>query len=193
LRTLNKLVLVLLVFIPFGAAAWLVRLDGSGSRLDPAQRKVAPMVRLSLNSPTNVVRFSDPAKLRVTVTNQSSNEVFVTTNMDPFVSGTGLLRNYYFTMTGPCKPRVPNRATLNFGFGSFGERDLLNVRAIALLNKNQSYSGELPLETWDTLASQPGKCWIQAHYRGEVPPGEFSSPFVSESLHSNFVEVTITP
>jgi hypothetical protein len=96
-------------------------------------------------------------------------------------------------MTGPCKPRVPNRATLNFGFGSFGERDLLNVRAIALLNKNQSFSGELPLETWDTLASEPGRCWIQAHYRGETPPGEFSRPFVSQSLHSNFVEVTVTP
>jgi hypothetical protein len=113
--------------------------------------------------------------------------------MDPFVSGTGLLRNYYFTMTGRCKPRVPNRATLNFGFGSFGERDLLNVRAIALLGRNQSYSGELPLENWDTLASQPGRCWIQAHYRGEVPPGEFSRPFVSQSLHSNFVEVMVTP
>jgi hypothetical protein len=140
-----------------------------------------------------VVRLSDPAKLRVTVTNQASNEVFVTTNMDPFVSGSGLLRNYYFTMTGPCKPRVPSRATLNFGFGSFGERDLLNVRAIALLTKNQSYSGELPLETWETLASQSGKCWIQAHYRGEAPPGEFSHPFVTQSLHSNFLEVTITP
>ena len=118
---------------------------------------------------------------------------FLSPRMDPFVSGSGLLRNYYFTMTGPCKPRVPNRATLNFGFGSFGERDLLNVRAIALLNKNQSFSGDLPLETWDTLASQPGRCWIQAHYRGETPPGEFSRPFVSQSLHSNFVEVTVTP
>jgi len=137
--------------------------------------------------------MGEPAKLKVTITNEAADPVYVTTNMDPFVSGTGLLRNYYFTMTGPCKPRVPNRATLNFGFGSFGERDLLNVRAIALLGKNQSYSGDLPLETWETLASQPDRCWIQAHYRGEAPPGEFSHPFVSQSLHSNFVEVTITP
>ena len=181
------------MFIPFGSAAWLFSLDASSSRLDPAPRKTAPGVRLTLSSPTNVVRLSEPAKLKVTVTNESPSAVYVTTNLDPFVSGTGLLRNYYFTMTGPCKPRVPNRATLNFGFGSFGERDLLNVRAITLLSKNQSYSGELPIETWDTLAGQPGKCWLQVHYRGEAPPGEFSRPFVSQGLHSNFVEVTVTP
>jgi len=189
----RTLVLALLALIPVGSAAWLFSLDGTSSRLDPAPRKIASAVRLSLSSPASVVRMGEPAKLKVTITNEAADPVYVTTNMDPFVSGTGLLRNYYFTMTGPCKPRVPNRATLNFGFGSFGERDLLNVRAIALLGKNQSYSGDLPLETWETLASQPDRCWIQAHYRGEAPPGEFSHPFVSQSLHSNFVEVMITP
>jgi hypothetical protein len=188
-----KAFLLLLLIITLGLSVWLVTIEPTAGafRLRALPKKTSPPARLALSVPSQIIRPNEPARMTVTLTNVWRDAFYVTTNMDTFVSGTGLLRNYYFTITGACKPRQITRATLNFGFGTFGERELLNAGAIVLLKPGQSHRGDLPLETWGSLVSAAGRCWIQAHYRGEIPSGEFSRPFISQSLHSNYVEIDV--
>jgi hypothetical protein len=134
--------------------------------------------------------IADKPNIYVYLKNASTVPFYITTNLDPFVGGQGMFRNYYLTLSGPRNAMESTRLFLG-ALVSLNEQQLLQTGIIALLEPGETYSGMLPVDAWSDLVREPGQYRISAGYRGTGTGAPLRYPLLDKHIESKAVTVEI--
>lgn len=135
--------------------------------------------------------LADKPDIHVYLKNGSSAPVYVTTNLDPFVSGQGMFRNYFLTLSGAENSSQSTRMFLDAFQLSLNEEQLVQTGIVRLLGPGDTYSGRLPIDTWADLVPEPGLYRISAGYRGTGVSVPLKYPMLEKPLESGAETVVI--
>jgi hypothetical protein len=175
---------ILLVVIAVAATVglWNIpRLSDSGD----------PTLRLRILNPR--AHLSDKPDILVHLRNSSSVPLYVTTNLDPFVGGATMYRNYYLLVSGAHNTTQSTKLFLEPFFTIDDEQQMVHAGVVTLLLPGKTYSGRVPVDAWSDLADEPGEYRISAGYRGTVSGVASKYPMLDQHLESNSVRVVLLP
>jgi hypothetical protein len=148
---------------------------------------------LRIRIPSSAARLPDRPDIRVFLHNGSTQPVYITTNLDPFVGGAGMFRNFYVLVSGAHGATQSTRAFLGAIQPPMDEQQLAGTGIIALIQPGGTYSGRLPIDTWADLVPEPGIYRISVGYRGTGVSAPLQYPVLDKHLESNIASVVILP
>jgi hypothetical protein len=155
----------------------------------PDRSDVSLRIRIS----NSTAHLADKPDIRVYLHNGLSTPIYITTNLDPFVGGTGMFRNYYLLVSGSRGATQSTRLFLGAMQLPMEEQQMVRAGIIALIQPFQTYSGKLPVDSWAELAPGPGHYQVSAGYRGTGVGKPLQYPVLDRHLESNLVTVVIKP
>ena len=148
---------------------------------------------LQIRIPNSTARLSDKPDVRVYLHNGSSDPIYITTNLDPFVGGAGMFRNYYLLVSGPHGATQSTRLFLGALQLPMDEQQMVQSGILALIGPGRTYSGTLLIDTWADLVPAPGQYRISAGYRGTGVGRPLQYSVLDKHLESRGVAVVILP
>jgi hypothetical protein len=149
-------------------------------------------VTLSLRVDSTTARLSDKPDIRIYLHIGSPNRLYITTNLDPFVGGAGMFRNYYLLVSGRSGASQSTHLFLDALQLPMSEQQMLQTGVLLLLEPGRTYSGRMPIDTWSEVVPEPGQYRLSGGYRGTGPTQPLSFSILESHLESNAVAVIIT-